>query len=559
MGLRGQFPMSASVKNNVFGQQVMQTRMHEERDTEPEGRRASYPFRDLPRAAWPALIAVCLTLAGCADRVTLPSRDQLVEFHDAGSAGPTVDLGRVTRARIETGSYLVKPGEVLELTMPTVLQIVTAEEPAPSEEMAPYVCRVSETGFVTLPAVGELHVQGQSTAHIEAAVAAAYFPKFTTTRPSVYVRVLEYKTHRVSIIGAVKKPGLYDLRADKMSLVALIMEAQGIAEDGAGVIRISHPDAPVTAGPRDRISIVAPVPSPARVDGVYSASPIRLRFEWTGPLCTSGSLVLERDDAAPVRKWLDIGVPLQRQGCLSEIRNELTDSEAADLETTISRLARWLADHPGRSREDVRPLIDGWHTTDGVQFTTVLDGLPERAVPHGEYAGMASPMTTPAMLAGMASPPEENSQVLLLPVRGLNIPFVDVSLQDGDAVVVEPLVASFVSVLGLVSHPGSFEYPPGAEYNLGQVLALAGGFDKVADPRYATVYRLRSDGSIVHATFQVHGGRYKSQLTDAFSVPVRPGDIVAVEQTPRTRSNQFLDRVFRINIGTYASMDRLWD
>ena len=107
--------------------------MHEERDTEPEGRRASYPFRDLPRAAWPALIAVCLTLAGCADRVTLPSRDQLVEFHDAGSAGPTVDLGRVTRARIETGPYLVKHGEVLELTMPTVLQIVTAEEPAPSE------------------------------------------------------------------------------------------------------------------------------------------------------------------------------------------------------------------------------------------------------------------------------------------------------------------------------------------------------------------------------------------------------------------------------------------
>jgi len=482
-----------------------------------------------------------------------------VEFHDAGSAGPTVDLGRVTRARIETGPYLVKPGEVLELTMPTVLQVVTAEEPAPSVEMAPYVCRVSETGFITLPAVGEIHVQGQSTAHIEVAVAAAYFPKFTTTRPSVYVRVLEYRTHRVSIIGAVKKPGLYDLRADKMSLVALIMEAQGIAEDGAGVIRISHPDAPVTAGPRDRIGIIAPASSPARVDGVYSASPIRLRFEWTGPLHTSGSLVLERDDAILIRKWLDIGAPLQRQGCLNEVRSRLTNSEAVDLETSLLGLARWLADHPHRLPEDIRSLAGGWHTADGVHLGVTLDGFPERAVLGREYAGLASPMATPAMLAGMASPPEENSQVLLLPVRGLNIPFVDVTLQDGDTVVVEPLVASFVSVLGLVSHPGSFEYPPGVEYNLGQVLALAGGFDKIADPRYVTVYRLKPDGSIIHATFQVHGGRHKSQLTDAFNVPVRPGDIVAVEQTPRTRSNQFLDRVFRINIGTYASMDRLWD
>jgi len=509
-------------------------------------------------------------MMGCADRVTLPSKERLLEFHDAGSAGPTVDLGRVTRARLETGPYLVKPGEVLELTMPTVLQIVTAEAPRPSEDMAPYVCRVSEAGSITLPAVGDIQVRGQSTAQIEAAVAAAYFPRFTTTRPSVYVRILEYKTHRVSIIGAVKKPGLYDLRADKMSLVALIMEAQGIAEGGAGVIRISHPDAPITAGPSDRIRVIPPVPLPAGVNDVHPAlpsdrvaarptSPIRLRFEWTGPLCTCGSLLLERDDAVLVRQWLDIGVPLQRQGCLNGIRGPLTESEASDLETSLSRLTQWLTDHPRRSLEDVGAITGGWHMADGVHFTTVLGARSERVIPAKEYAGAASPTITPAMLAGTASPLEESSQVLLLPVRGLNIPFVDVALQDGDAVVVEPLVVSSVSVLGLVGHPGNFEYPPGVEYNLGQVLALAGGFDKVADPRYATVYRLKPDGSIVHATFQVHGGRHKSQLTDAFNVPVRPGDIVAVEQTPRTRSNQFLDRVFRINIGTYASMDRLWD
>ena len=39
---------------------------------------------------------------------------------------------------------------------------------------------------------------------------------------------------------------------------------------------------------------------------------------------------------------------------------------------------------------------------------------------------------------------------------------------------------------------------------------------------------------------------------------VKPGDIIVVEDTPRTRTNTFLDRVFRINIGTYFNMDSMW-
>jgi len=492
------------------------------------------------------LMASCLTMAGCADDVRLPSREQLTEFHNTGPAGPAVDLGRVTKARLETGPYLVKPEEVLELTMPAVLQIVTAEASSPSEEQAPYICRVSEAGTINLPAVGEIEVAGRSTAQIEAAVAAAYFPRFTTTRPSIYARILEHRMHRVSIVGAVKEPGLYDLRADKMSLVALLMEAKGITQDGAAVIRISHSDKAISV-------------EPAAFRTTTSSTPIRFQFAWTGPLCTAGTLSVYRGDALLVRNWLDIGAPMQRRDCFDTVRSELDASDAADLEAELSRFALWLSSPSGLSQGVSRTPPGGWRTTDGIHFDAVIAQPSVRMAAGSEYAAMPSRVITPAMLSETPPSPREDSQVVLLPVRGLNIPFADVALREGDTVVVEPLVVSFVSVLGLVSRPGNFEYPPGVEYNLGQVIALAGGLDRVTDPRYATIYRLEPDGNIVHAVFQIQGGRHKSELTDAFSTPVKPGDVVAVEQTPRTRSNQFIDRVLRFNIGTYVSADDLWN
>jgi hypothetical protein len=145
---------------------------------------------------------------------------------------------------------------------------------------------------------------------------------------------------------------------------------------------------------------------------------------------------------------------------------------------------------------------------------------------------------------------------LILPIRGLNVPFADVELQDGDRVIVDRLSPPSVTVIGLVNRPAYLPYPPDVRYNLTQVLALAGGLNQVAEPRYATVYRLKPDGSNVSATFRIIGD---SELTDAATIPIKPGDIVAVEQTPRTRTALFLNTVFRINIGTYWSMNDAFD
>ena len=152
----------------------------------------------------------------------------------------------------------------------------------------------------------------------------------------------------------------------------------------------------------------------------------------------------------------------------------------------------------------------------------------------------------------------DSSKSFVVPVIGLNIPTVDIRLRDGDNVVVEPRKVLLFTVLGLVDAPGSFPYPANVKYNLMQAIGLAGGLNQVAEPRYATVYRLKPDGTIISAICQVVNTGDGSMLTEALNTRIKPGDIVVIEHTPRTRTKVFLDGIFRLNFGAYYRLDEAW-
>lgn len=333
----------------------------------------------------------------------MPTADELEAFEQARSTVPTVDMDRIQKAKLKTGPYRVVPGDVLEFTMPALLQAVTAKEVQAAQTQGeadhPYLCRVRDSGGIVLPAIGSMEVAGLSLSQIEEAVTAAY-AGYVVLEPSVFVRVSEFKTAKVYITGAVEEPGVYTLQADQMTLSCLLTEAGGIAEAGAALVRIVRSD-------------------------------------------------------------------------------------------------------------------------EGGQESLAADSEP-----------------------------------ILLPVVNTNIPFQDMALEEGDTVVVEQTQMPLFSVLGLVNKPGNFPYPPNAEYNLTQAIAYAGGFDAVAEPRYATIYRLKEDGSVTRVPFQLV---QKGEFTDALATPVRPGDVVAIEHTPRTRANTTIHNLVRINTGIYIQGRDLWD
>ncbi len=98
------------------------------------------------------------------------------------------------------------------------------------------------------------------------------------------------------------------------------------------------------------------------------------------------------------------------------------------------------------------------------------------------------------------------------------------------------------TVLGLVGKPNAFPYPPDVQYNLMEVLAFAGGLDMVADPRYVRIYRQDYSGEIVTATFGIDS----KSLANAYSVIIKPGDVIYVDHTLVTRTNKFLSDVFSL-------------
>jgi protein involved in polysaccharide export with SLBB domain len=599
-------------------------------------------------------ILLSIYLLGCSDQVRPPSPAQLAEFGNAGPVGPSVDMDRLVRAKIGGGAYRVVPGEVLELTMPTILQVVTAEEPEIFGEMAPYMCRISEAGTITLPVVGEIEVAGRTLAEIESAIIEVYHPEYTVTRPSVFARILEYKMAKVSIAGAVARPGIYSLRSDQMSLVALLMEAGGIIDEGAALIRIVHSD---DVAPNDEQAAIEtiretveqgieeietvevveekveeileePVEQLAEPSETGLAEPpihstgsntieVQLSFRRSAPAGTIGQLTVKYDEAILLAEQTDITSEIERQVFLEMLILREPRVSTADVNQKLCSLAELLKPGCGKresenqtANENANPdarlggdnterqalleklsaMLPDVSTAIAQQEPLMPPVLPEPShsmrITEREAANQSIASNTersesdsgqnsttaealdeePLEIPGPEESSESGEQIepaypreresLVLPVKGLNIPFADVALHDGDSVIVERLQLPLFTVIGLVNNPGNFPYPPQVQYNLMQALAFAGGLDRPADPRYATVYRLKPDGAIVNTTLKIVED---SRLTDALKTLIKPGDIVAVEQTPRTRTNLFLDRTFRFNIGTYLRLDDLGD
>ncbi|MDI6449536.1 polysaccharide biosynthesis/export family protein [Anaerobaca lacustris] len=519
------------------------------------------------------VIGLSFCLLGCGDRIRPPSAERLTEFEMAGPQGPSVDMDRMRRARMPVGLYRVALGDVLELTMPLTLFPDLPAGVAAIAGTTTRRCRVDDAGSITLPDGRQMSVVGKSLAEIESMVADAYYPQFVKNRPLIYAQVIEYRTRRVQILGGVTRPGFYDLRHDQMSLVALLTEAGGIVDEGAAVIRITsggRTNGPSAESPDRGLSPLRDVPREhGRVrTGVYgrraaltrdalsdSPSQMRMRFTPEGRLVTTGWVVLERDGDMLVRAWLDIANGPQKRVVLETAAAKQERLPVALLDGRLLQLEQMLLSGGGGARVHLAVLDShpDWQRTGEGDYVT---SLPD--VPYREETGHAIVADLEELSGPVAAAPEETDATIVLPVRGLNIPFADVALDEGDSVVVERLQIQYVTVLGLVRTPGNFPYPVDAQYRLAEVLAFAGGLDMIAAPRYVSVYRLKADGTVASATFRLVDPRHQEELTAQLALAIKPGDVVSVEHTPRTLTNTFLDRYFRLSIGVYLRPEQLW-
>jgi len=517
-----------------------------------------------------AILSSALLVSGCSDGVKDLTPQEIQEFNKIGPDELRVDMTQIVKATHATGPYRVIPDDVIELIMPSILQVVTSESQRDVDTIEPFTCRVRDDGTISLPVAGDLLVAGRSLAEIERGVVSAYYPKYTQERPSVFARVAEFKTYKVSITGVVGAPGVYELRGDQMSLVALLKEAGGIiiraqqggTINGASVIRIERdnssnsgyaPYMPVhfntgtdvgnamSMNSRSRRKTLSLATFMDSQDGqARQNADIKLSFQPQEQGSTTGYLSVKRQERTIIRERINLASEAQRLALLGRATSLDPYVSMVDLNNKLTSLVSMLYGHSAYDAS--------------VQFASAALGespsMPDLAIVAKDVEKVEQHRNTPT------AKPKPNKETIVLPVKGMNIPYADVALQEGDRVIVEQLHMPLFAVMGLVVRPGNYEYPPGVQYNLVQALAFAGGLDPKSDPRYVTVYRLKGDGSIARITFKL---KEKSRLTDQLNVPLKRGDVVSVEHTPRTRQNEFIRDTLHLSIGTYLRPEEAWD
>lgn len=91
--------------------------------------------------------------------------------------------------------------------------------------------RVSEDGTITLPLLGQIKVEGLTRSDLERKL-AALLEKNYLKNAQVTIFIKEYQSKRVSVIGAVKSPGNYEL-IGKQTLLQMLSTAGGLTEEAS--------------------------------------------------------------------------------------------------------------------------------------------------------------------------------------------------------------------------------------------------------------------------------------------------------------------------------------
>jgi len=118
--------------------------------------------------------------------------------------------------------------------------------------------RISHDGYITLPLIGRVRVEGFTSAQAEALITKKYREGGFLKSPHITVTVKEFKSRQVLIMGAVKDPGRHPMEGNER-LLEMLAKAGGIKFDDRGdvvanSIRILR-TVKTTAGDTERISM----------------------------------------------------------------------------------------------------------------------------------------------------------------------------------------------------------------------------------------------------------------------------------------------------------------
>jgi polysaccharide export outer membrane protein len=126
-------------------------------------------------------------------------------------------------AGLDANDYRISPLDVLDISVFQVPDLTKTVQ-------------VSSGGAITLPLIGAVTAAGKTVQELEKDIAAVLGAKYLQS-PQVSVFVKEYTSQRVTVEGAVMKPGIYPMTG-KTTLLRAIAMAGGLdrVADSRGIV-----------------------------------------------------------------------------------------------------------------------------------------------------------------------------------------------------------------------------------------------------------------------------------------------------------------------------------
>jgi polysaccharide export outer membrane protein len=177
------------------------------------------------------IVLAWLTVCGCGSAKVYTTKTLPAQWHAKPIANVTsFDLTKLSSATIPED--LIAREDVLEVTIASGVE---------RESIQTMPSRVNETGEVDVLHVGPVRVAGLDLAEAEAAIHRACIDREIYRTPHVTVVMKRPKVNRITVLGAVEKPGVVELRNGNSDLLQALVQAEGLTKEAGSMVEIHHP------------------------------------------------------------------------------------------------------------------------------------------------------------------------------------------------------------------------------------------------------------------------------------------------------------------------------
>ena len=156
-----------------------------------------------------------------------PLRGQgAADFKSSGAQAAQPKSSGLTTVAV-SADYVLGPGDQITLIVPGL-----------EEQYNEKVFRIDVSGDVTLPLVGRIHASGMSTAALEADLQTRL--RTVLKDPQVVVSISSFGSEPVSVLGAVRTPGIVQLQG-RRTLFEVLSMAGGLQPDAGYIVQVTRP------------------------------------------------------------------------------------------------------------------------------------------------------------------------------------------------------------------------------------------------------------------------------------------------------------------------------